>query len=262
MDLLYDVFIIKPVAKYYYMDTKFKIAICGDSWAMGEFTKANKYFVKCSYGLPTMLEQAGFTVLDRTNTGQSPQQCLDLLLRGTPELSPDLIIWFDTDPLRELRGNDSVALKVLANQSIFESWWRFYLRKIYQDLNKLNIPVWIIGASVDHSLAISKGLDNLKPVIPSLKTWLDDSYSHEVNYGYSLLTVRKLADLKIGLRVKDSILTNCLAMANYMESSDLYPDGMHPNKQCHQRLSDYLVGLINEQFFAQGTVEVSMSPAS
>jgi hypothetical protein len=231
------------------MDTNFKIAVCGDSWAMGEFTKAGKYFVKCSYGLPTMLEQAGYTVLDRTNTGQSPQQCLDLLNRGTPELSPNLIIWFDTDPLRELRGNENVALKVLANQMTFESWWRLYLRKVYRDLNQLNVPVWIIGASVDHSAAISKGLENLTPVIPSLKAWLDESYSQEINYGYSLLTVRKLAELKIGLRVKDSILTNCLAVSNYMESSDLYPDGMHPNKECHQKLSDYLVDLIGKHSF-------------
>ncbi len=144
----------------------------------------------------------------------------------------DLVIWFHTDPGRELRFHKDII--DVANKSTRQQLDELCVIT-YQEYNnffkQLNAKVIIVGGCVD-----------INPVLYSLiePDFVVESWQ-KVLLGKSCRTW----DLRTGLNTPDDddmeIVNETLEVVKLMDNRrDLFPDGGHPGKQAHLDLFNYI----------------------
>jgi len=202
--------------------------IAGDSWGCGEWGH-NPYEVKHS-GLQYFLEQSGHEVKNISKPGCSNKVSSSLLedsLQTKPV--PDYIIWFQTDPLRDLRPYDN--FKNITSIEQMQLFAKARMDMIYTKLNNLGVKIYCIGGCYKLHSNISR-FENLHALIPSVIELCLPNFKHTLWFSdwipflsKNFLDFDELIEIK---KINDNLGSD-------KESRQFfYPDGAHVNRLGHQ----------------------------
>jgi hypothetical protein len=236
-----------------------KILLAGDSWACGEWSALDRDQLELS-NLP-LINHAGLYqyIQDHTSAvvasvadgAQSNSSQLARIRQYISNHTVDLIIWFQTDPLRDCvnccnpqefwQDKSRLDLFLLAEQQ--------YIHATYGALNDLGIPVYCIGGC--WPLANLDAYSRLIPVIPSVIAFLCDQDPQPLPLSvlcpqWSMRHVPGDPALVEYLTEQFSSLDRwkmLLATESSQASKYFIPDGCHPNRLGHLRIFDHLVNL-------------------
>ena len=214
-----------------------KILIVGDSWGCGEWglDPHSKKYTVLHKGLEQYLIDFGCTVTN-LSVGGCSNDSIFRTLKEQIQFSYDVIIWFQTDPLRNLRP-------YLENLEIFKKEKDDFilvhdelLDLTYKKFNSLNTPIYCLGGTTRLDLDLMKKYSNLHPVIPSIAEFFGDvqvriwpsSWVQEFASKYEKIFTESLlnylySECNINLSVKW-----------------FYPDGGHPNRAAHEKIFECL----------------------
>lgn len=239
-----------------------KFLMVGDSWGCGEWDK------DCSFnphrGLDQYLTEAGHTVVNISNQGISNQdiyQRIETYFRRHPQHDIDLIFVFQTEYNRDykhaqgwethLESNDWNEIK--EPQDVAMRWVSRFYRNLSDISQKVDCPVYIIGGHSD-----TLWLDNMEQYYPGCRivcqsmTNLILQNNHRVEQPvlsfYEQRTEELVQKIKSKLLDSDSItkLIDLIDQGYQRESllrenpQYFYPDGIHPNRQGHKILYDFI----------------------
>ncbi len=206
--------------------------IAGDSWGCGEWGH-NPYEVKHA-GLQYFLEQAGHEVTNISEPGCSNIVSSSLLENSLQTGSvPDYIIWFQTDPLRDLRPYNN--FKNITSIERMQLFARDKMYLTYKKLNNLDFKIYCIGGCYKLHDTINN-FKNLHALIPSVIELCLPKFKHTLWFSdwipflsKDFLDFDKLLELK--------------AMNDSLGSDKEYrqffsPDGLHANRLGHQLIFD------------------------
>lgn len=210
--------------------------IAGDSWGCGEWG-SDPYEVKHT-GLQHFLEQSGHEVKNISKGGNSNSGTFILLENSLQaEPVPDYIIWFQTDPLRDLRPYDNFKNIVTIEHMQAISKVRLYLT--YKKLNNLGVKIYCIGGLSKLNIKLMKDYKNLIPMIPSVKELCVPDHCHS-NIAFSdwiKFISKEFQDF-------DELISIKHEFDNFFENPSnkvfFWPDGVHPNRYGHKIIFDKL----------------------
>jgi hypothetical protein len=224
-----------------------RILIAGDSWGCGEWAVFGRKVAHL--GLELYFNEYGCPVTNVSVGGYSNIESINSIKNKLIDNTYDAIIWFQTDPIRDLRpykdNGDKFALEIDEFLKMHDE----LLIKNYTELNSLgpNLlgPVICLGGCSDITPSLINDYSNLKPAIPSIveffgcknpplwvpgSRWLSDEgitiSKSIVNYMYD--TDPKWTQVRFGT---DSNLNK----------KWFFPDGYHPNRHALKEIFDYLI---------------------
>ena len=213
------------------------IVIIGDSWGCGEWLNSSKVV---HTGLEYFLSEYGCNVVNLAvgASSNSIQICnlLNYLKDNDNTDSIDCIIWFQTDPIRDLGPYNqeffpqSVSELVEAGKKLLE--------KSYKKLNNIGITVYCLGgvAKLEDSI---NNYPNLVPVIPSIIEMFG-GVQPEYWVGAWVDTV-KLRDEFLTELESVPPLKSLEDWANLLPRQWFYPDGSHPNRDAHYKIFQHII---------------------
>jgi hypothetical protein len=210
-----------------------KFCIAGDSWGCGEWGDDKQgHYTVLHAGLEFFLKQHHEVVnLSKGATGNN--FAVSQLTHVLQHDEFDYILWFQTDPLRDitnLLSKESITFDVLLEEN------RQQKNTVYCALNNLGVKIHCMGGCSKLDLDLMAQYPNLIAYIPSIPEWLEPNYVHPDIWvsGWQKLISRQL-DI-------DSLdqLVECKKMQDQLDDYKKYfwPDGRHLNQLGHQVLFD------------------------
>jgi len=210
-----------------------RILISGDSWGRGEWGP-NEYgnHGVLHKGLEHYLVNDGFVVTNVSiggiNNKASARNLKKELLQNDSDFF-DLIIWFQTDPIRDLRPYKSLSYTEISRYEQLVEVADNLLNKTYTMLNNLNKKIVCIGGC-SKLISDINNYNNLIPFIPSCieeftklkapKIWHSDWIDNLDNF-----SIDALDKLLIDKRIQDSF-----------HKHPLFSSCVHMNRIGHKRL--------------------------
>jgi hypothetical protein len=214
-----------------------KILIIGDSWGCGEWVKFGPgHYWTVHSGLEFYLKEYGCNVTNLSMGGISNSKIFDLLNEHIQiNNSYDVIIWFQTDPLRNLRpyaDNIEIFKKnkedfILAHDELLDS--------IYAKFNSLDLPIHCVGGTTKLNLAFLEKYPNLHPVIPSIIEMFGEAH-------IKIWPSNWIKDPQVLKSLSHSVVEYLYSECEPKLSREwFFPDGLHPNRKAHEKIFEYLI---------------------
>ena len=215
-----------------------KILIIGDSWGCGEWRWSRPGVGGPVHpGLELYLKEYGCDVTNLSVGGSSNSEILDRLNDCIKiNNSYDVIIWFQTDPLRDLQpyaDNIEIFKKdkedfILVHDELLDS--------IYAKFNSLNLPIYCLGGTTKLNLELLKKYPNLHPVIPSIIEMFGEVH---IRIWPSSTWIKDPQVLK---SLSHSLVDYLHSECNPKLSQEwFHPDGKHPNRKAHKKIFEFLI---------------------
>ena len=215
------------------------ILISGDSWGVGEWgmTVDKKYSVLHG-GLGFYLDKLGYDIKIVAKGGCSNQTAINNIRNNLSD-KVKKIIWFQTDPIRDLHPYKTVHFKkIIQNYDSAMAEQKNLLNTTYKQLNDLNIKICCLGGCSKLDIDLIKQYENLIPLIPCITEFFYPDYVHPdiwMSGWHFNITTNETLDFIEPEKKKQDNLSN-------KEYSDLFfPDGLHPNRKAHKILSEYII---------------------
>ena len=232
-----------------------KILIGGDSWGCGEWHK----ICVSHKGLEQYFTDAGYIVLnsskgDSTNS-ESVRRLLGLLEESyTPG---DVVFWFKTDTIRDIRPYDTFTEKLKQSGSIHDLIDSLS-DKTYSSLQNLavkyNTSINLIGGYSNLNVQLVSKYSNLLPLVPSMVDFLvghvpvcsalTKDFRGISDWGIKNIDLSSL-DYPISQQLIDYLDCMYHARDTIFRQPIFYPDGDHPNRNGHKLLFDYITKELN-----------------
>lgn len=221
-----------------------KFLIGGDSWGMGVWNDgADSDYKVIHPGLNQLLEESGHTVYNccRSNSSNSASiRRLAALVKDQYTVG-DVIIWFQSDPTRDLRGADMTTALLEAGSP--KQLVKQILNQNYQDLNAINKPIHAIGGLCNLDIELLRLYNNIKVLVPSWVYLLVKDLYPEVAQRTVLGDVAcNIKDVDLNKFTKDQRLLLVDELHEMNETKHFYvnemfkPDYRHPNLSGHKIL--------------------------
>ena len=227
------------------------IIVMGDSWACGEwgFNSDNQYGL-LHRGISLYMQEAGYPVFSFARGGSSNKKQVDQLLKTAASMDrpPDHIIWFLTDPFRDILQYYSGNVQVLEGMSTtlteYQAQREHLLREQFNRIRSLK--VLLIGGACPVPAWVKDDYSNIEIVVPDLRCWLlpDAEPCDTINRVWQYPDKADYALIDYWKQQDDIYKKHC-DMADRQIDSDshkfFWPDGTHPNRLAHRMLTDYLL---------------------
>jgi len=209
------------------------ILIGGDSWGCGEWTQfsESKYGVSHK-GLEQYLVDDGFSVVNSAQGGSSNRNSISRVAQQLDHGVHDHIVWFQTDPFRDLKYVTLNSLFISYQQVL--DYHKELLNSSYKLLNQLGNKVICIGgcSKLDPDI---RNYNNLIPLVDSMielvipnvtapNIWCNDWLPYIDSNANESFFDRLLIDKKIQEQISAEPIMN--------------PCGFHPNREGHRILFD------------------------
>ena len=229
-----------------------QFTIMGDSWACGEWGRRDpdnldSHFGNSHPGITAYLRQDQHDVRVLAQGGHGNRQQVE----HARQLGVDgQIIWFITDPLRDLRnptgtGDHDWFDRLPREVQTLEQYRRTRDTQLLEVLNDMRgHPVWLIGGVCALPAWVSRQFPEYRVITPDLTAWLlgrpgPDSFCRQWLY-YDCEP-----DLAEYYDQQEQRLAEHLERAREDETSVehrlFWPDGQHPNREAHRLLYDQLI---------------------
>jgi hypothetical protein len=222
------------------------VLISGDSWSCGEWgdpIPGQNYYQNIQGvrhgGLVQYLREDGHDVqLIGQGSSCNLTQVTRMYELGKSLKKFDRIIWFHTDPLRD------VAEKDIANslQSL-EQQKRTLDRKQYQRLQELNREILCLGGCSPINEDIND-YSNLRVIIYDLQAWLLPGRETIDPLGrwwrYQAPDLDLLSKFEHTEQLLQAHIKRARDQANTAERELFWPDGLHPNREAHLRIYNHM----------------------
>lgn len=218
------------------------ICIVGDSWGCGEWDRVPDYgYTVTHLGIEQFLryppESGAKCLVTNLSVGGSDNlSSLGRLHTALQVQTFDLVLWFISDPLREMAYFDHESVETFGYQQLidFNDAW---LLTTLQSAEKLGQDIYCLGGSTKLQKAMFDQFTKLKLYMPSVAEWLCPTYRHPRLWQSNWL---KFVDTKFDLETLDRLifdkrLQDSLA-ADKRYSDFFMPDGGHPNRHGHHLL--------------------------
>ena len=229
-----------------------QISIVGDSFGCGELqygVTPNSLEVTHS-GVTHFLSKLGHTVTNYSVIGASSDDILDQIKFN--ELKHQNIIVFATDSLRDLESKEQeiTQLFVRKNYSIKKIHKMFYLEwydKLVSITEKNNCNVVLIGGHAN-----LYETDNQHNHIKICETsWLSNIFKTEIgdlsgisHESLEFLMAKKPIKTDAQKEEMIDIMTQKSKRLNLMANSNYFPDNCHPNRICHEALTQKIINYL------------------
>jgi hypothetical protein len=210
-----------------------RICIAGDSWGCGEWGKnAQKEYTVLHRGLEQYLRDRGHTVDNLSEGSISNKESIGRVMSN--EKLYDFTLWFQTDPLRDLRPYDIFKEQHLTHKQLV-NLSNDLLNESYSRLTK---PVLCIGGCSKLNLNLMSNYTNLYPLIASVPEMLIPKFKHPRLWqsDWAALVDRQFDGDSLRRLAADKQRQDRL----FAETELFWPDGRHPNRQGHKVLCDYI----------------------
>jgi hypothetical protein len=225
--------------------------ILGDSWACGEWGDDPTYR-NTHPGTEQYLKEAGHTVITVADGGSSNWAQLDRISPHHPYqrdrnsghnlAEADVVLWFVTDPLRDTQGSQPTTIKDL---KITQT------RLLTDSMNTLatvvgDREVWLVGGVGVVPAWVRTRQPRWRVIVPDLLRWLvPDSDVSPVH----LNRTWRYGDCDTALldhfETEEQRVASFRWRAEHRPASDehrwFWPDGSHPNREAHRRLTQELI---------------------
>ncbi len=237
---------------------KLDLMIMGDSWGLGEWggDSLGRYGILHG-GLGQYAADAGYAVENISRPADSNRSQVDDLLarlsRGDLP-TPSNIIWFVTDPLRDLQNRDAVRveddpLAVFLHSVVdMEDFLKRREDLLLSQFNRVgHLAIGILGGPQPVPARLLGGLPNLRLVCPNLTQWLaPDVENADVAYITRTWHWRNMArplwEHYIGLeRMGAEHRHRAEHLHHTTHHRYFWPDGYHINRRAHERVFTELV---------------------
>lgn len=227
--------------------------ILGDSWSQGEleYKKFGPGHDILHKGVEQYLLDENHVVINHGILGGSNSQAF---LKYNQFINhADFVIWFQTDPLRDVSWNyERLFIEPLKQFKSIKSVFEYVIVKEYSKFNSIaamrNQTVYVIGGFSVVIPEINK-FSNLKTIIPNVSGLIDSStnfnyYGYFIRYDWFVNIVEYCKkqnifdedDLnKLKQEYIDMAEENC-RIVDYMRKNKKFywPDGAHPNRDGHK----------------------------
>lgn len=223
-----------------------RILIAGDSWGCGEW----KIFGgKISHpGLNLYFNEYGCPVTNISVPGCSNIDSINNIKTQLVDTEYDVILWIQTDPIRDLRPYDQHQREFALEIEDFLKLRDELLINTYNDLNNLGPVIICLGGCSDIDIELISKFKNLNPVMPSIVEFFGCKNPPLWVPGSRWLS-------EGGIKLSKSIV-------DYMYETDLlweragqylffvdftldkkwfFPDGHHPNRDALKKIFEYLI---------------------
>lgn len=218
----------------------------GDSWACGEWgwNSYNQY-VLLHRGISLYMQEAGYPVFSFARGGSSNKKQVDELLKTVASMDrpPDHIIWFLTDPFRDiLQRNSQIPEGMSTTLTEYQAQREHLLREQFNRIRSLK--VLLIGGECPVPAWVKDDYSNIEIVVPDLRCWLlpDAEPCDTINrvWQYPDRADYALIDY---WKQQDDIYKSDMTVHHKESDSHkfFWPDGTHPNRLAHRMLTDYLL---------------------
>ena len=217
-----------------------RILISGDSWGCGEWGVDidNKYKVMHK-GIEHYLLNDGHIVENISVPGSSIADAIQNLKKNNIS-EYDFAIFFQTDPLRNLRPYHKIYEKFLSFNDVIKIQDEI-LDYSYNLLDNIGIKIYFFGGCSKIKINNIKNYNNLIPVLPAITEFLFPEYTHPLVWTSDILHRNDILknlnlDVLTGFfeqKRKQDMLFN-KEYAHYFGT-----DGRHPNRLGHYRIYEY-----------------------
>lgn len=211
---------------------KDKIVIIGDSWGCGEWTESGQLVHP---GLKHFLSAYGCSVVNLSVAGTPNKYSISELKNFVKTENVDYAIWFQTDPIRDLRPYDQEPFPKNVTELIETG--KKLLDDTYEKLNSIGIKIYCMGglAKLENSI---NNYSNLVPIIPSIIEMLG-GVQPEYWVG-DWTNMRRHPNV----RLSDELLSEIESKPKEnLPREWFYPDGYHPNRNAHYKIFQYITNL-------------------
>jgi lysophospholipase L1-like esterase len=217
------------------------VVIMGDSWACGEWGwNAQDQYGVLHTGIQHYLETAGYTVHNLARGGQSNLRSVDALLTAGFQPAEVMVLWVLTDPIRDI-----LPTKIARSLPAFLSQ-RNELMRLQLD----RVQSWRIGmiggpAAVPNWVTAEFPMTQV--IVPDWVDWLCPGQGgvHSLGLGRTWQYRNPLPDLMTYFEQQEQNRADWLYRARYVGDSVQnrywWPDGVHPNRLAHQRITAELI---------------------
>lgn len=210
----------------------YTIVIAGDSWGCGEWDNIDDNTLGVTHlGLEKYLTDYGCKVYNLSEGGASNSYSIKKLF-FSKWLKPDMIFWFQTDPMRDLRPYDKASFPQTVADLIKQQ--DILIDKTYATLNSLGMKIHCLGGTSKISPSIIS-YPNLIPLINSIidflgsnapEFWISDWIQDEnliskefIDELYTIPDVRK-----------------------YLPKEWFHPaSSPHPNREAHRKIFEFIL---------------------
>jgi hypothetical protein len=226
----YDSPVIRGPCKYCHMAT---FMIMGDSWARGEFNERDRHIQHP--GTREHLRQAGHRVITVAEEGSSNRAQVTRLLADPRPWHH--CVWFLTDPLRDLSGSE-----IPRDLDSYRLARRDLLRRQFDRVRHLEI--WVVGGVCAVPEWMCGEYPGLRCVVPDLRRWLMPQAPAVETlcraWPYPTCEPALLAHWESEERRVAQHRAHAL-IPGRPEHQWFWPDGTHPNRGAHLRLTQELI---------------------
>jgi len=212
-----------------------KILIVGDSWGCGEWPEPFKRYDSSHSGLEFYLKEYRCDVTNVSRGGYSNENIFNSL-KDQMHHSYDVILWFQTDPIRNLRPFADNLEIFKKEKEDFISAHDGLLDSVYEKFNSLGIPIYCLGGACKLDLVLLEKYSNLIPIIPSIIEMLGGKHIRIWPSG-DWITSKETTSV-FSYSLTDYLYHECKID---LDKTWFYPDGRHPNREAHKKIFEYLV---------------------
>lgn len=218
-----------------------RVLICGDSWGCGEWgwDSSKKYCVTHS-GLQYYFERDGHEVINLSAPSKCNMFSYNRILQYLSiDDNFDHIIWFKTDPLRDLDD------ELIKQYSSFDDLMNSKIdmeTKAYSAFNELGKRIECIGGAGKLNPDLISSYSNLNPLIVGITELLLDEYEHPDLWASDWIF---LIDRQFDLDSIDKLLIQKQKQDQLVEIEKyrkyFWPDGYHPNRHAWKIIYEYVL---------------------
>jgi hypothetical protein len=221
-----------------------RILIAGDSWGCGEWAV---FGTKIAHlGLEAYLVEYGCTVTNVSVAACSNIDSINNIKHKLIDNTYDVIIWLQSDPVRDLKPYKDNADKFTLELEDFLKVRDNLIDDNYRTLNSLGPTIYCMGGSSDINMQLINKYSNLKPVIPSIveffgcisiplwvpgSRWLSDrgiTLSNSIVEYMCQINKKWFEGFRFGIDAN-------------LDKKWFFPDGHHPNRHAHKKIFEYLL---------------------
>jgi len=228
------------------------ISIIGDSWGCGEWKASPDGGIVTHKGTEHFLSESGYSVKNYSKGGGSGKYMLEQLEKY--DIKNEILLVFHTDSCRDIRDNLDVALQYMQKKNVFikkvhEFLFAEWIKKFVQATKNRNCEVILIGGHAN----LYKNVNLLLPTNIKVLThsWIQDITNTKVG-DLSGLDRDDLEDFITNKPIDSDeqkqeiidIMTEKSKRLYLLKHHIHFPDDHHPDRFCHQKLSERILQFI------------------